>query len=177
MHDSDKEKYLGDIVCDDGKIDENVSARCAKGYGIAGDILAILDELPLGTFRVAAGLQMRNGMLIGGMLTSSECWIGIKERHYTQLERVDEFLIRGIVRAHPKTVKEMLHAETGTRPLRFEIQNRRINYLHHILTRNKEELISRVFFAQVRRPVKNDWAVTVRKDLTDTGINLSLIHI
>ena len=44
MHDSNKEKYLGDIDCDDGKVDDNVDARCAKGYGIAGDILAILDE-------------------------------------------------------------------------------------------------------------------------------------
>jgi hypothetical protein len=173
MNESESQKYLGDIVSDSGNVDENVDSRCGKGYGIAGDILSILDELPLGTYRIEAGLQMRNGMLIGGMLTNADVWVCLKEKHYLKFEQVDEFLLRGILQAHSKTAKEVLHLDTGTVPLRYVIKNRRLNYLHHIVTRDKNELISRVFFAQVRSPVKNDWAVLVGKDLTEIDFKLS----
>ena len=44
-------------------------------------------------------------------------------------------------------------------------------YLHHLLTRDKSELISKVYFAQLRKPLKDDWATTVMKDCTDLTIN------
>ena len=45
MNDSTSEKYIGDIISENGKITANISDRQAKGFGIVGDILAILDEI------------------------------------------------------------------------------------------------------------------------------------
>ena len=52
-------------------------------------------------------------------------------------------------------------------------------FLYYILNEDKNYLISMVFGAQVRKPVKNDWAVIVRKDLDDLEIteNLKKIHL
>ena len=47
MDGSKCEKYLGDLISEDGKIKENVAARRAKGYCLADGILAILSEIPL----------------------------------------------------------------------------------------------------------------------------------
>ena len=173
MDDSKSEKYVGDIVCDDGKADNNIASRKAKGFAIAGDILAILDEVPLGTHRIEAGLHMRNGMLLNGILTNSEVWVGLKEQHFKELEQVDEHLLRGILKAHSKTPIESLYLETGSVPIRYIIKKRRINYLHHLLTRDSDELISKVYIAQIRRPGKNDWAAQVEKDIEEILLNLS----
>ena len=62
MEDSKQEKYVGDVITDDGKNDENIAARKAKAFAIAGDILAILDEVPLGPYRIDAGLCMSSAM-------------------------------------------------------------------------------------------------------------------
>ena len=43
----------------------------------------------------------------------------------------------------------------------------------HILTRDKSELISRVYHAQKRKPVNDDWVLTVQNDLKETRINLT----
>ena len=94
------EKYVGDMVCDNGKVDDNIAARKNKGFAIAGDILAILEEVPLGTHRIEAGLHMRNGMFLNGILTNSEVWIGLRDTYYEELEQVDEYLLRGILKAH-----------------------------------------------------------------------------
>ena len=97
---------------------------------------------------------MREGMLLNGILTNSEVWIGLNENHYRELEQVDEYLLRGIFKAHSKGPIESLYLETGTIPIRYIIKKRRINYLHHLLTRESTELINKVCLAQRRKSCK-----------------------
>ena len=97
IEDSEKEKYVGDIISRNGKPDENIAARRSKGFGIASDILSILDEVLIGSQRIEAGPCMREGMLLNGILTNSEVWIGLNENHYRELEQVDEYLLRRIL--------------------------------------------------------------------------------
>ena len=165
MNDSNIEKYIGDLISDDGKHSANIASRKSKGFGIAGDVLAILNEIPFGRHRIEAGIYMRNGMLINGMLTNSETWYGLTMDDIRQLESVDEYLMRKILQAHSKTPLYLLYLETGTIPIRYIIKQRRLSYLRNILKRNNNELIKRVYDAQKRRPVKDDWFVTVSDDL------------
>ena len=93
MEDSTEERYVGDIITADGKIDSNIQSRKRRGFAISGDILAILEEVPFGQYRVKAGIAMRNGMLLSSMLNNSEVWYQMKNDHYEELEKVDEYLI------------------------------------------------------------------------------------
>ena len=61
--------------------------------------------------------------------------------------------------------------ETGAIPIRCIVKNRRVSYLKHILSRDKQELLSRVYFSQKRRPLKDDWALIVNKDMEEMNIN------
>ena len=63
-----------------------------------------------------------------------------------------------------------LYLETGCIPIRYLIKLRRIMYLHHILTRDKTALITRAFWAQVRKPVKGDWCIIVKEDIESIGL-------
>ena len=106
-------------------------------------------------------------MLINGMLTNSEIWYGITTDELKQLESVDEYLLRKILRGHSKTSIELIYLETGTIPIRYLLKARRINYLRTILNRDASELTSRVYFAQKRRPVKDYWYIAVQSDLKE----------
>ena len=86
MKNSQEEKYVGDIITGDGKNYKNINSRRSRGYGIAGDILAILDEVPFGIYKVEAGIIMRNSMLINSMLSNSEVWYGLNETEIAKLE-------------------------------------------------------------------------------------------
>ena len=66
-------------------------------------------------------LRLREAILVNGMLFNSEAWHGLKTAHIAKLEKVDESLLRGLLKAHSKTPKEFLHFETGTVPLRWII--------------------------------------------------------
>ena len=108
-------------------------------------------------------------MLINGILFNSEAWHGVTAAQIAKLEKIDEDLLRGILKAHRKTPSEFLHLETGTLPIRFILAQRRINYLKHILSRDSEELIRKVYSAQKEDPTNGDFAKLVTKDLELLG--------
>ena len=60
-------------------------------------------------------------MLINGILFNSEEWHGDTLAQIAKLERIDDDLLRGILKAHRKEKKtsQFLHLETGTLTIRF----------------------------------------------------------
>ena len=139
VHDSDmkvtqSEKYLGDIVNNSGSIQENIEKRKSKGQGIITEIMAIINEIPLGKHRMVVALKLREVMLLNGILYNSEAWHGITKKQIKTLEKIDEELLRRILKIHSKTPKEFLYLETGSTPIKWILTQRRVNYLKHILT-------------------------------------------
>ena len=107
-----------------------------KGFAIVAEILAILEEIPLGKHKMEIGLQLRQAMLLNGMLYISEAWHSITEEEIKLLEKVDEHLLRSLVKGHSKSPKEFLFLESGATPIRLLISCRRLLYLHTILQSN-----------------------------------------
>ena len=44
-------------------------------------------------------------------------------------------------------------------------------YLHYLLSRDKNELVSKILYAQINDKTKNDWYSTVQCDLKELGMN------
>ena len=177
MADSEKEKYLGDILDRTGKNRATIEDRQRKGYGLVSEILAILDEIPLGQFKMEIGLHLRQAMLLNAMLFNSEVWHALTEDEISMLERVDEHLLRLLVSGHSKTSKEFLYLESGAIPIRFIISSRRILFLHTILQRSNEELTKKVYEAQKSNPTKGDFYELVTKDLNILDITEDYIKM
>ena len=129
MKNSSQETYLGDIVHKSGQLKHTVNSRVAKGFGAVNTILAIINEIPLGHWRIMAGLQLRQAIFLNAILFNSEAWHGISDADIEHLEKVDEALLRGILRAHSKIALEALYLETGSLPIRYILKNRRLCYL------------------------------------------------
>ena len=82
-----------------GKIRNTIEDRRNKGYGTVAEILAIINEIPLGQYKMEIGLKLREAMLINGMLFNSEAWHGVTDTELRILEVVDEHLLRSLVRS------------------------------------------------------------------------------
>ena len=177
MNDSQSQKYLGDIVDKSGKIRATVEDRKKKGYAIAAEILAILEQIPLGRYKMEIGLQLRQAMLLNGMLFNSEAWHNISEEEIKMLEKVDEYLLRSLAKGHSKLPVEFLYLEAGAIPVRFLISCRRILYLWTILQRDDNELVKRVFRAQQDEVLPGDFVQLVQADLKLIGAETNEMHI
>ena len=171
MKESQKEKYLGDIISEKGTLKDNIENRVAKAWSYVSEIGAILSEFPFGNKKIQVGLMLREAMFLNGVLHSSEAWHGITAAHIAQLELVDHQLMRTILSAQSKIPIEFLYLETGALPVKYVITSRRLNYLKHIHMQSDHELVKRIFEAQRDDPKKGDWWKAVQSDLETFDIN------
>ena len=153
-----------------GTLQQTIERRKTKGDGMVAEILSIINEIPLGRHRMEVALKLREAMLINGILFNSEAWHGVTLAHIAKLEAIDAALLRGILKAHTKTPKEFLYLETGELPIKWIKAQTRINYMNHILQRDENELVKKVFLAQRNNPVQGDFVKLVEKDLKDLGM-------
>ena len=172
MDSSENEKYLGDLISNDGSNTKNVQARRAKGMGNVDQIMDILNGTVFGPFYFEVVL-LRKTLLVNSILTNSEAWYGLKNVEIEKLEQVDEGFLRRFLEAGKCCPKEILYLETGTFPLRFTIITRRLMFFHYLLNEESESLVSRFLKTQIKNPSKNDWIVSVENDLKLLEIYLS----
>ena len=168
MKDTCEEKYLGDVISEDGKVDATIKARKNKAYSYLSEIRALLSDMPFGKRRVEVGLMLRDAMFVNGILCNSEAWHNISKKHIEELEVVDHQLLRHIVGAHAKVPIEFLYLETGLIPLTDTVRIRRMLFLQNILKRTDNELIKRIYVSQKAKPVKGDWVKMVNEDFVNT---------
>jgi len=170
MKESEKEKYLGDVVDSNGKIQATIENRKKRGTGIISEIISIIKEIPFGKYRTEVALKLRESMFLNGVLFNSEAWHGVTLANITDLEKVDQVLLRSILNAHKGTKTEFLYLETGALPIRWVIAQRRLNFLKHIVSRNENELLKKVFQAQKEKPTQGDFVKLIETDLKKLGI-------
>ena len=108
MADSLQEKYLGDLYNQTGNAKATVSERVARGYSIIADIKVIITEIPLGRSKLEMGLELRQAMLINGVLFNSEAWHSMTKKDVTDFEKLDEMLLRFLLSAHSITIMNVI---------------------------------------------------------------------
>ena len=168
-----KAKYLGEILNEEGNIDDTIEDRKNKSIGRINQITSILSSISLGFFYMDIGLVFRESMLINGILTNSEVWYNVGEDHFKVLESADKDLMKRIFDAHSKTPSELFYLETRKIPIRFLISKRRLNYLWQILTRSDDELIKKIYNTQKVKTTKGDWFGMIQKEKIKYGIEVT----
>ena len=172
MKNSNKEKYLGDIIDKNGVSKATIESRKSKGYAAVSEILAILKDIPLGEHKMEIGLHLRQAMLLNAILYNSESWHNVADEDLKALESIDEHLLRSLVQGHSKTPLEFLYLETGAIPIRHIISGRRTMYLQTILKRSENELTRRILLAQKADPSPGDFVKLVESDLKKLNLHM-----
>ena len=173
MKTAKQEKYLGEILSSDSRIDRNILERYNKGIGIGNQIFGMLKEVSFGFYYFEMAMMFRNSMLINGILCSIESVYGLNKTHIEQLELCDKILMKKMFNSVSTTPIEAYYLETNTLPLRFVVLARRVMYYWGILQKSDTELVKQVFRAQQLSPVKNDWCLKIEEDLAYLDINLN----
>ena len=105
------EKYLEDIISNEGRNLQNIKYRVAKGNGKFCKIMTILEAFPFGSNHFEIGLILRDSLLTSSMLCNSEAWYNNTKKEMELLETVDTSLFWRILNAPKYTAKEMLYFE------------------------------------------------------------------
>ena len=160
-----QDKYLGGIVSDKYDNQKKVEYAKSKGISATSAIMGILNEVSFGHHYFEIAVLLRESLFINTILFNIETWYNITEHELNELESVDRILLRRIMNVPFSTPTALLYLELGIIPLRHIIQAKRIMFLRYIMTRQENDLLNKFLKAQIREPTKNDWCLTVKKDL------------
>ena len=120
------------------------------------EIVSTLSQVSLGHYHFEMALIFRDSSLISKLVYSSEVWYNITNNQYTKLEEIDEMFMRKIF--------------NGKLPIRYIIKTRSLLYYWHILHLEENELVYKFYLGQKFKPSKNDWILTVQKDMNEIGL-------
>ena len=165
MKNMNSEKYLGDYITSSGTNTDTIHHRVSLGNGALAQIRSILENIPLGKQYFKTAFLLRESIFLNGILYSSESWYGVTEQDISQLEKLDNILLRRIFEVAHSAPLVSLYLESGCVRIRNIIRARRMNYLHHLANLNKEEMLYKFFRCQWDHPARNDWTEQVSADL------------
>ena len=154
MEEKSEEKYLGDILSKDGKNTKNMIMKQNKGQGMVNEIMAILEDIWYGKYNFEVAVLLRNALLVSSMLCNAEAWYNTSKEDIQMLEKIDEQLLRKILKAPSKTPKEMLFLELGCIPLWLIIRSKRMNFLHYISNQPNASILKKVLDEQLKKPIQ-----------------------
>ena len=177
MFTANREKYLGQIISSNGKLDNNISERYNRGLGIVNEIISILKEVSFGHHYFQIAMLFRNSKLVNSILCSIETMYGLTNAHIEQLEKCDRLLMRKVFNCVSSTAIEAYYLEANILPFRHIIVARRLMYYWSVLNKSESELVRKVLLTQQLSPVKNDWCLQVAADLKLCSIELSEAEI
>ena len=120
-----EKKYLGDLISSDGRNSKHIKERTNKSNGTINNIVSTLSERPYGKHEFKAYKIMREGLLLGGMLTNVESWINISKSDIDKLEKPDTILMRKVLSAYGNARKSCMMLELGIIPVRFVIMKKK----------------------------------------------------
>ena len=146
--------------------------RLLKAYGILANILALIDDIPLGHRRIERGLELTQSWFINGTLYNSEIWQKLTEKDKSDLNKKDHILLRSIVGAQAKVPIEQLYLETASLTPTQVIYVRRMIYLQTILKRPANELIRKIYEEMKNDPIPVDWSELVRNVFEELNMHI-----
>jgi hypothetical protein len=104
-------------------------------------------------------------------------WHSVQDSDIAHFVAIDQYLLRGLVKAHAKVPLEHLYLETAALPIPYIVSARRLIYLQTILHRSDEEITKRIYMCQYNNPSPGDWCNLVEEDFNQIGIHMSREHI
>ena len=103
---------------------------------------------------------------------NSEVWQEISKKDSDELCKMDHYLLRSVLGAHPKSPVVQLYLETSCLRIPDIISCRRMIYFQTILKRPESELVRKVYKAMQISPCKDDWSELVQKGYEKIGVTI-----
>ena len=134
-------------------------------------IESILDKVDFGSERIYAGMLLNEACLISTLLFCSEVWTPLSLSDIRELEKIDNFSKRKLLKAQAKTPTISFHLELGTYKLRHIILKRRLMYFHGLINKDENNLLKKILQKQEQTPTKGDFLEQIKNDNDYLGIH------
>ena len=156
-------KYLGDIFQENGKNCGLIKDRVKRGITVILKIEAILNETQFGKHTMEVSLLLYRALFLSSVLFNSQAWRNLTEKDLAQLQTIQLRLLRKIANAPSSISKSFIFLELGVLPIRYEIHQRQITFLHHIINLDSNDPVHALYQQMKSFPGESNWLNDVHR--------------
>ena len=169
--------YLGFVISSKGDNMANIRQMKNKSNGVIKKIFIKLNSLNLKQYYFECAIFLMNVMLRSSILYGSDMYYNLKESELRQLERIEEFYLRKVLKTTKGCPIAQMYLQLRQYRARFEVKKLRLLYLKYILEQNEDSKLKKFFNLQLEKPSRGDWASTCLNDLKELELEYSLEEI
>ena len=130
-------------------VDSTISERYGRIYTAILEVKTILEDYRASTAGgVKAGIMLWEMAIIPSLLNNSETWTFMSEESMKKLENLQNLMLRIIFNTPITTPKAALLWDTGILPIKQQIEQRKLYFLHHLITLPAESLANQIYREQ-----------------------------
>ena len=154
----EKAEYLGDMFSDNGRNNKLIEERAKKGQSCIISAFSMCNEVTLGVHSIQTLLLLYKSLFIPVVLNNSRAWSNLTNQNILSLQTTQLKYLKRIFHAPRSTPNAVTFLETGSLPIEHEINVRRLNFLHHILTLTDNDPVKVVYGEQLKYKFEANWA-------------------
>ena len=139
-------KYLGDIISDDGKLDETIEDRKMNINGTIAEIKSIMHQAEE-DLEITAAKQYHEGIILTKLLYNCETWVNLTKSNIDQLEKIQNNSLKRLLSIPFSTPSLGLLHELRIPTVEAAIEKRKLMYLHK-LYHQKDTLANQILMQQ-----------------------------
>ena len=165
--------YLGDVFNALGNNDDLVKDRIKRGTAAMISIQGFMREASVGPHTLSAYILLHNAIFLAGILFNSQAWSNISEKNVNDLTTLQLKYLKKMMGARPSTSNAFVYLELGILPIEYEIHQRQISFLHHIINLTEEDPVKKVWRNQMQLPDHRNWWCDVKQLMEKYSLQLT----
>jgi hypothetical protein len=136
-------------------------------------IETIMSETQFGKHSIDVSLLLYRALFLSSVIFNSQAWRNLTEKNFTQLQSLQLRLLRKLVDVPQSISSSFLFLELGVLPIKYEIHQRQITFLHHITNLNEDDPVYMLYENMKRLPSERNWLNDITSSAETYGIDIS----
>ena len=174
IKETDKYKYLGDIITSDGKNERNIEARKNKVTASIVSLNTIAASDVLRRIETTVLLELHDKIILSALLTNAEAWtLNITNRK--ELDKIEIQALKYMFDLPTHTPTPAIIYSFGTLYTQHRLDKKQLLYLHKLLNHRDETWTKRTLMTLIN--LKLGWGKSIMETLSyyDLPTNLEVI--
>ena len=163
-------KCLGDHFNHRGNNKDLIDVRCKKAMGKTINLVSMCEEANLGKYFLRTLFLLYHTMFIKTLLFNSEAWSHITGENLDKLRTEQLRFLKRVMAVPQSTTNSFVFLELAILPVDYEIAQRQLLFLHHILNLEKNDPVFEVYNESRKYTHEKNWANKIHEILLEFNI-------
>jgi hypothetical protein len=169
--------YLGDAQNNKGNNMSLVKDRSNKGNAVLINSVSMCNEITVGKYYLKSMLLVYKTVFIQVMLSNSRAWSNVNKSEMDVLKVSQLKFLKRMMKLPSSASNTAVYLELGLLPIDYEIHQRQLMFLHHIVNLTPEDPVRLMFEQQQLLPYEKNWGNTIKVLLERYGLLLNYEEI